>query len=320
MFKGKQKGSQARAVRRKGKEAAIILALLLGTVSGRAAIAIDGFSSDANDRFANNAASFIGANYNWSGVGRTTSSRWGTLVSRNVFISANHYHPAVDSLFEFYPDNDPNATPVTRTVASGQRIGTSDVWVGVLSTPVPESIATYDFPNEQINNFTEFTHSSIYEEVAWMWGLSPTVFSVPTDMAVGRNMLDNWYDHDTNPDDTLGDDAIMAVRNLSGDKNYVSYEAYLQSGDSGGPLFTLDTDDQLLLTGINWFIDQDVLIPGLGSRDISGFSYLGNYANDIQTIINAHPVPEPEISGMFVGIVVMTVGIFRRRQKTNRSS
>ena len=276
------------------------------------ALTIAGYSSATNDRFANDSA-FIGAAYDWSGVGRTTSSRWGTLVSPNVFVSANHYHPAINSSFQFYPGNDPGEAPVVRTVASGQRIGTSDLWLGVLDAPVPGSITVYDFPSQPIADSADFIASSIAGQESWMWGLSPTNFAAPVDMALGSNILDQWYDHDLVQDDSLGDDAVMAVRNNPEDPNYVPYEAYLISGDSGGPMFTLDGSGSLLLTGINWF-NGSATIPNLGDRNISGFSYLGNYDAEIQAYIDANPVPET--GGVLVWGMMIMVVVFRRGRTT----
>jgi len=278
-----------------------------------AAIQIDGFTPAANDRFADDAANFIGADYDWSGVGRTTSSRWGTLVSPNVYVSANHYHPAVGSTFEFYPGNDPGALPVTRTVASGQRIGTSDLWVGVLDAPVPGSIATYGFSSEPIADSADFLGSEIAGQNAWMWGLSPSAYPSTTNMALGRNVLDQWYDHEIVPDDKLGDDAVMAVRNVTGDPNYVQYEAYLISGDSGGPMFAQDGSGNLLLAGINWF-NGTMNENTPEERNISGFSYTGNYETEIQTYIDANAVPET--GGALVGMMLVVVVVFRRGRRT----
>jgi len=273
-----------------------------------ASIIIDNFSPAANDRFADDPA-FIGTGYDWTGVGRTTSSRWGTLVSPNVFLSANHYHPAESSTFQFYPGNDPNASPVTRTVASGQRIGSSDLWIGVLNAPVSDGIVNYSFSTVPIASFDDFVNSSIAGQTSWMFGLSPSSFPTTVDMAVGRNVLDRWFNI-TDSGGNVVDHAVGAVRDSDGTGNYVASEAYLQGGDSGGPMFTIDGGSgDLVLTGINWFINDAGVTP-----QYSGFSYTGNYATEIQSYIDAHPVPETG-SVLVWGMVVMVV-VFRRGRTT----
>ncbi|MFO7821690.1 MAG: hypothetical protein R6V56_06540 [Lentisphaeria bacterium] len=57
------------------------------------AMIIDGGSSAENDRFANDPA-FIADQFELSGVALNDNSRWLTMLSENVYISAHHYSPA----------------------------------------------------------------------------------------------------------------------------------------------------------------------------------------------------------------------------------
>jgi len=279
--------------------AGVGMLLSIGTAQ---ALSIAGYSSATNDRFADD-PSFIGAAYDWSGVALTTSGYWGTLVSRNVFVSANHYHPANGNTFEFFPGNDPNATPITRTVSSGQRIGSSDVWVGVLDAPVPTGIATYQYATDSITSSWQFDYSSIKNKNSWMVGKGSS-FSGTNNMTVGRNRLDYWFDSVEVGGTT--DDAVAAENEAQGESGYVDYEAYLVGGDSGGPMLLDDGSGALKLTGINWFIGT---LDNNGNK-ISGFSYVGNYSDDIQDYIDANPVPET--GGVLVGFLLVGVMVFRR--------
>ncbi|MEJ6780498.1 MAG: hypothetical protein QNK86_13605, partial [Akkermansiaceae bacterium] len=92
------------------------------------AIDIQGHTATENDRFANDPA-FIGRAYDWTGVGRATTGisgkggHWATMISSNVFLSANHYHPGTRTSLYFYPDDNAGSSPVVRTIAGGQRVG-----------------------------------------------------------------------------------------------------------------------------------------------------------------------------------------------------
>ena len=269
--------------------------------SVQAAIIIDSFSSPAHDRFSND-PSFVANGYNLSGIaiadlnpGTNTSStdgRWLTMISPNVFLSVHHasFYPPNGQSVTFYSSNDPLGSSTTRTVHSSQRIGTSDIRIGALNTPLPSSYASYDYASASFDltgvppgSVVETPLAPYYGENAFLFGRSPTIWATENDIAVGRNVLDRWV---VDADGTH--DAIGAIRDSVGDSNYSSSEAYLQVGDSGGPLMIDDGFGGLTIVGLNWFIDT------LGDESqINGFSYLGNYSDDIDTYLAAHPVPEP---------------------------
>lgn len=255
----------------------------LSAVCSVRAIDIDDFLSAENDRFANS-SSFIMDQFDLSGVGRSSDGRWATLVSRTVFVSANHFHPDASgsTTATFYETNDPNGNTVTRTVSSGQRIDSSDVWMGVLDSPVPTSYAVYDFATEDIDNATEFTASVYNGENSYMFGQSGT-FSGDQDIAVGRNVLDGWLDSVTVSGTT--DDAMTATDDIEAFD--VQYEALLESGDSGGPMFAELTSGDLTLVGSNW------IVAGMLVTDENGFAYYGNYDEQMQSFIDSNPIPEP---------------------------
>lgn len=262
------------------KQMVVSAAVWAGAIAAaRGSIIIDGFNTAANDRFANS-GSFVAVGYDLSGV--ALNGTWATMVSSNVFLSANHYHPSVGGALTFYSSNDPSGGSVARTVLAGQRIGTSDLWIGVLNSPLPGGYAYYDFATEDIWNLSQFALSPYAGENAFLFGRSSTAWPISQDMAVGRNVLDVWYDEISS-----GVDAIGSVVNITGDTNYVTYEAYLQGGDSGGGMFVDDGTGDLKLVGINWFIST------IGTKNGNGQSYVGNYNTEISAFVAAHQIPEP---------------------------
>jgi hypothetical protein len=286
----------------------------------QAAILIDNFSSLAHDRFSND-ASFVADGYDLSGVAiadinpasntSSTDGRWLTMVSRNVFLSVQHanFYPANGQNVSFYASNDPLGGSTTRTVQSSQPIGTSDVRIGVLDAPLPSSYAFYDYASATFDP-TGFSAGTVgeapgapyYDQNAFIFGRSPTNWVTENDIAVGRNVLDRWV-----VDAAGTHDAIAAIRDSSGDTNYSSSEAYLQTGDSGGPLMVDNGSGGLTIVGLNWFINT--LEDG---SQINGFSYLGNYSDDIDAYIAAHPVPEPRQVALLLGLFAVLISIQRR--------
>lgn len=303
-------GSEA-GVRRRASAGGLLLVLALAWAGWvRGSILIDDFAAGTHDRFANQGG-FVLAGQDLSGVGLTTGGLWGTLVSPNVVLSAWHYHPADGSTLVFYSGNDPGGASATRTVVTSQRIGTSDLWAGALNAPLPSGYAYYEFADYPITDLASFVASGYGGATAYMVGRSPTATGygayAPTDQAYGVNLLDGLFLGIT-VGGTTGD-ALGAVRNLSGDANYLTWEAFLQPGDSGGPLFTA-TGGGLELVGINWFIGQVDIDPGEGEvlRDISGFTYIGNYASTLQAFLDAHPVPEPSTVLLWAAAVCVLAG------------
>ncbi|MCP5521919.1 MAG: hypothetical protein H7A46_10280 [Verrucomicrobiales bacterium] len=289
-----------------------LLSVAFGAACGQAAMVIDGFTQATNDRFENDPA-FIGIARDWSGVGMTDTAtpRWLTMISPNVFLSATHYHPAGGASVTFYATNDPTGASVTRTVNSGEQIGISDLWIGTINAPLGVAYTYYEYATETIASSAQFASSVYYEEVAYMVGRSPTDYSAypaTQDMAMGNNMLDVWFPKESTGLDV---DALGATRDNDGDANYQTYEAYLQSGDSGGPLFVEDAGAPggLRLVGINWF---NLSVGGPPSTYYNGFSYVGNYSTEIQAYLTANSVPEVPATGLLTGLLILAYGLRRR--------
>ncbi|WP_309397871.1 hypothetical protein [Cerasicoccus maritimus] len=263
----------------------IILGMFAWAISSSAAyadITIDDYTDATNDRFTND-ASFIAASYSLSAIGKV-SLRWGTLVSSNVVLCANHYHPLVGQTMTFYATNDPNGDSQQRTVVAGERIGESDLWVGVLNEPLPGTYEPLPFMNSSITNAIYFIQSGLSNAEVFLLGRSPNTDDVALDTGVGKNRITSvlFNQSVTGTDDVVATGtAIYTTQNSSGDSAYVTYEAQLQNYDSGAPMLRV-INGELTIVGVNWFVGSD------GTNNISGATYVGNYAAEIQAIIDAY--------------------------------
>lgn len=279
--------------------------LLLSTAVSQGAINIDLFQTLEHDRFSNDDA-FIASGLDLSGVAiadTDAGGRWVSMISPNVFLSVHHasFFPANGSPVTFFNSNDPLGASTTRTVLDSQRVGTSDIRIGVLDEPLPASYAYYDFATENLETFDGpgpedewFTSSPYYNQDAYLFGRSPTDWAdTAQDMAVGRNKLDGWV---SDVEDTH--DAILAGLDSSGDANFLAGEALLQVGDSGGPLIIDDGAGNLTIVGLNWFNE-------FGGVDLNGFSYVGDYASEIQNYLDLNSVPEVKHFALLSGILML---------------
>jgi hypothetical protein len=143
------------------------------------------------DRFAGNPG-FIGAGMDWSGIGRATATSggpgWATMISPSFFVTAAH--TVVDPLMgagktlRFYANNNVNSA-VDRTIATGWPLG-NDLWLGKLSTPVPDTIHTYPILN--IQNPTDYVGQEIY-----VYGQSADIYANrAAQQRLGRNVISSY--------------------------------------------------------------------------------------------------------------------------------
>ena len=272
----------------------------------QAATLIQNFTAASNDRFANDPA-FIGSAFDWSGVGRSTDGHWGTMLSPTVFLSANHYHPGVGSSMVFFPGNDPGASPITRTVTSGQAIGSSDLWIGVLGAALPATITSYDFA-QVATSAAGFATSALNNLECFMGGITPTASGygavTTTVQTVGENRLEGFFDDLTVYGST--GDVLVTVQNLTGDAAYgftlTGFEAQLQIGDSGSPLM-LVADGKLVLAGIAWAVgpvDIDDNPTITVERQASAFTYTGSHTTELLAFI---PEPGADLLALAGGVL-----------------
>jgi hypothetical protein len=273
----------------------ILLAIghLLAPLAGHCALVIDGRTDAVNNRFADDPAFIAGSRL--SGVGRSINAspgKWGSLVSPNVFISAYHYRPNVGDSLVFHATNDPAGPSRTRTVIDARRMGSSDVWVGVLDESLPveyDPLAIYDV---SLDNEAAFAASLLADGQAFMVGRWEDTPSLVTNVAVGQNIVEQWFASGTFSG--INQPTLIAPQDLPGDANwFVPYEAYVATYDSGAPLL-MDLDGVVTIIGLNWLQITNLPLSWRKgkpvTRNASGFSIVGNEASGIQAAIEAFAV------------------------------
>ena len=305
-----------------------VLVVAAGCIVGEvhAVMVIESFSTARHDRFADNSA-YVGHGFNFSGVGRSSNSRWVTMLNDphggdpQYFVSAAHAQPS--GTVTFHVDNNPTGTSISCTIdnaapMAGMSIPSTDIWIGSVSGCDTSMITGYNIASTVSATPTVFqvgdndTSGTAYDNIA-------------TDMRVGRNVLDF-----TLTETLLGHNAEWAVYaddSAAGDltggsntgPNYLATngtdETYYDSGDSGGPTF-IDNSGTLELIGIHSFIGP-LLMAGDGSlyfdttdmstdpeeRRASGDAYLPASSAAIHAKITA--VPEPSA---FLYLAILACG------------
>lgn len=281
----------------------IIATLIISTLCTPAAwpaLSLQSYSAASHHRFADDPA-FIGSGYDWSGV--AYNGDWATRISDTYYVTA--WHARATGSLTFYEDNDPLGNTVTRTSSSLTRIGTTDIAIGRFSSSPGATIAIYGIADEFTTQAT-FASSPYFDMEAFVVGLNGTGGNTTTNFRVGRNELDGFYD-----DVVLVPPAANVTDMITYDNDSPGLgadEAYLQSGDSGAPLF-ITVGSELVLTGIHAGIDPT----------LSASSFLSNYITEISAIVEAggesltliSAVPEPSSSLLFaLGAVIL---MLRRR-------
>lgn len=293
-------------------------AIVFGSSQLEGDILIDDFSSSVNDRFTNS-GSFVGNGLDFSGVARTSNNgRWGTLVSRNAVLTAAHFRPSVGSSFFFYETNDPNGVRHEAIVTGGLRVTGTDLYVSILDRNVDQSIKVYDFASEPLSSdpnpggSVDQSNAGSWQDLnAYMFGVSPTGWSSrELDIAVGRNLI-SGYDENIPFGSNTDNDTLSLTYNADSDSDYVTNEAYVQSGDSGAPLL-VESNGSLVLLGINSFqiTDGDPV-----TFRATGVTYTGNQASAINSILTANAVPEPNSLIMAFGFFGLASLARKRRAR-----
>jgi hypothetical protein len=251
------------------------------------------------DRFLND-PSFIGnpanwpagpsptvSQFPWSGVGRGTSGRWGTVISPSYIISANHFPPS--GTVRFYYTNDPNGGFEDRTIVSSQQVPGGDVWLAKLDSPVSSNVA--------ISPFLLLPHSGDYAGLGIStFGLSDAPNGVDpingnaTMVRLGTNQIDLTAPYDNgnpstiqtlNISGTVGSaypyDYNPTIPNPSNPSQSIQQpnESFLNVGDSGGPSFFLYSGGAPAVVGLHWFNNPTTPM-------YSGDTFLQHYIGAIQ--------------------------------------
>lgn len=291
--------------------------LVLMTTASKAAV-IDSYTSATNDRFTNNGTLFEARSFNLSGIGQTSAGGWATLISPNVVVSAFHAKPDNGAVINFYPSNDSASNVVQRTVTSTNvRVGSTDLWIGVLDSNVPDTIKFYSYTDVFLTGTAPgptvdyvVTDAGVFQDVnAFLVGRSPESFPAFQSQAIGRNRITGFAENVKFG--SADNDSLIMEYDALGSSAYVTYETRFAAGDSGAPFF-VESNGDLLLLGTNAFrIDN-------GSTPVgSGINYIGNQSSFISGFVAINAVPEP--SSLFLGATAAIAGyvVNRRRKKVN---
>lgn len=281
-----------------------------------ASINIIGYDPLANDRFMND-ASFVAGGFDLSGVALVNTGqgpdfsgddggRWVTMLSRNVFITANHFAPEVGSSVTFHQTNSALGASFSASVEETMRIGSTDIRVGTLDVALPDGYAYYDIWNAP---FSSAAPVQISGPNVLTFGRSEGDYAVNQDVAVGQNNLNLFF-----PSQTVGG-ATGDAGAMTFDDPGLTYESQFGLGDSGAPAMVV-VGGNLTMVGVNWFVGS----INSGATEISGFTYLPNYQSEIQTYIDENPeviiVPEPSVSAFFLSLSALGL-VFQRRRTPN---
>lgn len=270
---------------------AVIASTIPAVVCASALTAIDisGFDPGFNDRFSGS-GSFVAEGYDLSGVALADDGRWLTMISDNVFLSSNHFFPSNGTSVTFYAGNNGVGPSAVRSVATSQRIGTSELRIGVLDESLGADFSFYDFATEGItstkNGGSGTLNASGYKgENAFVFGRSASSRVTSQDMAVGRNTVDRWFGGIVSGgtiDRALGTVVNSADAKGKAKRNYLDFEAQLRTGDSGAPLLVDNGSGALTIVGTNWFTAT------LDGEEVNGFAYVGNYATEISEYLSGY--------------------------------
>ena len=258
---------------------------------------IANYSSETNDRFAGS-SQFVGSNLDFSGVGRTSRGRWATLIAPNIFVSANHFAPAIGQQVTFYAENDSSGPSFSYQVTGTSRIEGSDLRIGHFDAPVDSSVSFYNWQSEELDRDT-FASSSLSNAAILQLSRSAN-FGPLTDLTVGQNVISSFLSDAYIPGLGAGD--FVTTRYSLSDDQVQHHEALLSNGDSGSPLFVANGDE--------------LSVIGVGSAKTSAYSYFaytGTSSDAVENYIqlNGIAVPEPSCC-LLLGLGL--VGIWMRRR------
>ncbi len=278
-----------------------IIALFFAGNSAVFGIEILGYTAAEHDRF-ENSASFIGASFDFSGVGRSSGNHWVTMISDTYFITAEHFRPTNNNV-RFYYTNDPLGGFEERTVDSGYglEIGPagSDIWIGRLTSATSSNVTSYDlFEPDPLTD----------AELLNIYTVGKAAGGGYDNLRLGTNQIDL---SSVGVRNTTGGGGVMNSQAYSFTYNSIpafnSDESFFESGDSGAPTF-VEVGGELQLIGIH-SERLDIGGGGASNGDVSYDSFVGAYGDEIR----AEAIPEPG-TALLLGVGSMFV-LFNRRQR-----
>ncbi len=298
------------------------LALLLAGASTAQALIVEGYTAQANERFAsafpsapiaNASAEFLLHGYDLSGVGWRDSNPAAavTLISPEHFLTAAHTAPAVGSTVSFLGSDGVKRSYIVASVETLLFEGrASDLTLGRLSSAV------------------ETAHITSYAGL-YLGDAAPVYENLPVAMLgangrVGLNTVADLGVVDLLPfggGDSLHDGVVALTT-----RDTVVGSAQGQGGDSGSPSFVAVSGGQLALWGIHSAVGTisgtELTIDSLplftayaqidGALQAAGYAGWGYYTSGVTTI---SAIPEPAATAALLGIASLALIATRRRRR-----
>jgi len=270
---------------------AIQMAFNVNVVS--ASMVLQSYAPKNHDRFYTGGdKAFIGAAFDWSGVGRG-GDRWVSMISDTYFLSAEHYKAPNSTTITFHYDNDPAGVSETATVDSGQQIGSTDLWLGRLSSAPSSNVKRYPLLNLPSN--VAYNDLEIYT-----FGRDEDASA--TSMRLGRNRIDSGSIGAETVSTSTGQAYEFDFDNPGG---LDADESFLQVGDSGSSSFAI-VGGTPAVTGIHWFNVTNPPNSFEGSGDTFAAFYVSQLNNVMQDGERVTVIPEPaSLAGFFIGVVAV---------------
>jgi hypothetical protein len=323
----------------------IILCLTFG-VSSLWGLYVQVLDSDVHDWVRNqdiddnrSGNQFIGYNFDWSGVGRSSDGKWATMIGPKHFLSANHFRPGNGTTITFFiRDFSTGAVSTdTATVVGGQRIGSTDLWIGEIDAK-PAGVTTYSI----FSGASGSDYQGIGQED--LNGTLPDLASNPDDVTdlvfmVGRVSGDNsattfrvgmqssslfstTRQFDFGSGSVPIGDSVNFPYNEAGKSFslFDDYEGFLQNLDSGGPTFYAPGTNTDTITGTG--TPSTMLLFGIHAGKIGADNapVQGNFSVDTlpgqyMTEINAvlATIPEPRSWALIMATLISIVVLAQKR-------
>lgn len=274
-------------------------------VGDTATITQDRFEANTPGAIANPDFQYSALDFSGVGWDSVNPNRSVTLISDRHFIASKHYN--IGSSVSFL-----TASGVTSYTVSSQTFinnpaggpgdpsGVSDLRIGTLTSPI-------DLGSAGINFYPI---------------LDPALSPVGQDVIVyGQNGRIG--------ESKITQQGFITESGIDGYVNSSLYEiatggandAYVTSGDSGGPTFLINNSGQLVLTGIHWAVgnngDNDAVPPVLATEiyniDTDVRKYIAQADAQVSGLTITTAVPEPN-SSLLMCSVVLGFAVLRKRK------
>ncbi|MCX6952253.1 MAG: hypothetical protein NTV51_08820 [Verrucomicrobia bacterium] len=306
---------------------ALLSSLLAGLASPAVALDVFNYSPTVNERFdsgfatspvANASGSFIGAGFDFSGVGwQTAASAFSvTMITAQNFVTARHAAPAPGSTVTFFSQDGVLRTYTVGSVSTisynGASADPSDLVVGTLTAAIPASdhIAAYPI-------LFNGTAPSAIDLAGYS---APTMLVYGQGGRIGSNTIDGFVNGDLYP---LGNpNGVADSLYFHMDFDPITGQAQGQGGDSGSPTFST-VGGSLSLVGVHSAIGT------IGSDAATFDNFLAwptilAQINDVaaasgQTVgLTVTAIPEPATTAALAGVFALGAVCWRRRRADSK--